>query len=139
MKSQIIGFVIAIIFVGLDSYSYAETGTGMSLKYISSCELDFNNDDKPDIAILLETNRDWELIVLLNVAKGYKAFLVSTGKPNMYLSCHFGKIVKETLAGKEKGRTYKTNGTYLQLTQPEGSSVVYFWDGNRFKEVWTSD
>lgn len=141
MKALIICILLTIELVGLNSYSYAETGTGMPLKYISSCELDFNNDDKSDIALLMETNRDRELIVLLSTTSGYNACLVSKDKPNMYLSCHFGKTVKETSAGKgkEEGMIYRTNGTYLQLTQPEGSSVVYFWDGNGFKEIWTSD
>ena len=41
---------------------------------------------------------------------GYNAFVVSRGKPNMYLSCHFGKSVIETSAGKGKGtgKVYKS-------------------------------
>ena len=113
----------------------------MPLKYIYSCEFDFNNDDEPDIALLVETIRGRELIILMKTVSGYNAFVVSRGKPNMYLSCHFGKSVIETSAGKGKGtgKVYKTPGTYIQLTQPEGSSVVYFWNGSGFKEVWTSD
>ena len=141
MKNWVVYFCCMVIYLGFSSYCYAETGTGIPLKYISSCELDFNDDEKPDIALLIETRRGWELIVLITNASGYNAIVVSRDKPNMYLSCHFGKTIKETLAGKgkDKGKAYETLGTYMQLTQPEGSSVAYFWDGKGFREVWTSD
>lgn len=141
MKKNIICVCCIIIFCSFSTDSFSEKGTGMPLKYIYSCEFDFNNDDEPDIALLVETIRGRELIILMKTVSGYNAFVVSRGKPNMYLSCHFGKSVIETSAGKGKGtgKVYKTPGTYIQLTQPEGSSVVYFWNGSGFKEVWTSD
>ena len=113
----------------------------MPIKYIDSCEIDLNNDNKPDIVLLVESAKGWELIVLMNIENGYKAYVLSTGKEGMYLSCHFGKEIRETSAGKGKreGKIYKTNGTYIKLTQPELSSVVYFWKDNAFQEVWTSD
>jgi hypothetical protein len=111
----------------------------MPLKYISSCELDLNNDGELDITLLVETLNGRELIVLIRKAEGYKAFVLSKDKPNMHLSCHFGKSVKETIAGNRKGRIFKTNGTYIKLTQPESSSIAYFWDNSGFKEVWTGD
>jgi len=142
MKKYII-YACLVFLSGISSNAFSEPGNGMPLKYISSCEMDFNNDEKSDIALLVETSRGRELIVLMNTISEYNAFVVSRGKPNMYLSCHFGKAVKETAAGKGKGEgegeVYKTMGTYIKLTQPEGSSVVYFWNGNGFKEVWTSD
>lgn len=139
MKKYLKYLFLPIIFVGFSSTSLAETGTGMPLKYISSCELDLNNDGNPDIALLIETIRGRELIVLLRTTHGYNAYIVSKGRPGMYLTCHFGKYVKETAAGEGKGKIYETNGTFIKLTLPEGSSVVYFWDGRTFKEVWTSD
>lgn len=130
-----------LIILGTVLYSSAETGAGMLLKYISGCELDLNGDNNADITLLLETTNGRQLIVLLSNSKGYNAFILSKDKPNMSLSCHFGKSIKETAAGKGKkdGREYHTLGTYIQLKQPEGSSVVYFWHQNGFKEVWTSD
>lgn len=143
MKNCIV-YLWIIIFIGSSSISFSETGSGMPLKYISSCELDFNNDNEPDIAFLVETTRGRELIVLMKTTGGYNAFAVSQekpGKPEMHLSCHFGKFIRETSAGKGKGegKIYKTNGTYIQLAYPEGSSVAYFWTGKGFKEVWTAD
>lgn len=141
MKKWIVHVYWIIIFICFSSNSFSETGDGIPLKYISSCELDFNNDSEPDIALLIETTKGRELIVLMKTATGYNTFVVSREKPNMHLSCHFGKSIKETSAGKGKkeGKVYKTPGSYIQLTQPEGSSVVYFWNGEGFKEVWTSD
>lgn len=138
----LVAILYFLIFVsGISSASFAESGTGAPLKYISSCEMDFNMDNVPDIALLVETVRGRELIILMRFADEYKAFTVSTGKPDMQLSCHFGQTVIETSAGKGNGtgKVYKTPGTYIELSQPEGSSVAYFWDGKGFKEVWTSD
>lgn len=141
MKKCIIYISWIIILSSFNSNSFSETGRGLPLKYISSCELDLDNNSEPDIALLVETIRGRELIILMKIASGYNSFVVSRGKPDMNLSCHFGKSIRETSAGKGKkqGKVYETPGTYIQLTLPEGSSVVYFWDGNGFKEVWTSD
>ncbi len=134
-----ISLIVAVSFFSSDSA--AETGSGMPLKYIASCELDFNADDKPDIAFLVETIRARELIVLMKTANGYNVFVVSKGKADMHLSCNFGKSIKETSAGSGTGKVYETPGSYIQLSQPEASSVVYYWNKNksRFQEVWTSD
>ena len=130
--------IAAITYYSTDAYSL--TGNGNPLKYISSCELDFNNDNEPDIALLIETLIGGrQLIVLMKTEKGYDSYVVQKDMPNMHLSCHFGKSIKETTAGKKEGKIFKTLGTYLKLTQPEGASVAYFWDGHGFVEVWTSD
>jgi hypothetical protein len=141
MKKWIVIHICGMILLCLHSNSFSETGSGMPVKYISSCELDLNNDNKPDIVLLVETTKGRELIVLMRANDGYTTFVLSRGKPNMHLSCHFGKSIKETSAGKGKreGKVYKTPGTYIQLAQPEGASAAYFWNGKGFKEVWTSD
>lgn len=132
---------LAVMVTGLYSFSLAATGTGLPLKNSSSCELDLNNDNEPDIALLVETRKGRELIVLMRTSSGYSANVVSRDKPDMNLSCYLGKSVVETTAGTGKvmGKVCKTPGAYIQLKQPEGSSVVYFWNGKGFTEVWTSD
>lgn len=108
---------------------------------VSSCQLDLNNDQQEDIALLVPTSAGWDLIVLLNTNEGYDTFVVSQRNPRMELSCHFGSTLRETSAGpgRRRGRTYHTNGTYLLLAQPEGAKVAYFWKGSSFQEVWTAD
>jgi len=140
---RIIFFVLSgclLLFILKPSSAIAQNlaGNGEPLKYISSCEIDLNNDGQPDIALLVETLLGQELIVLLRTNSGYNAFLVSKARPGMYLSCHFGRTVQESKA-LDGEKTYKTPGAYLELHQPEGASVAYFWDGYRFKEVWTAD
>ena len=139
MRHSILYVCCAVFLCIFAPQSFAEAGTGMPLKYISSCEIDLTDDDKTDIVFLVETIRGRELIVLIKTEKGYDAQLISTGKPNMHLSCHFGESIKETSAGGKKGRVHNTGGTYIKLTQPESSSVVYFWNNKTFQEVWTSD
>src|SRR3989344_6207147 len=121
-------FVTTSIF---NTNAISLTGSGSPLKYISSCELDFNNDDEPDMALLVETLRSRELIVLMKTDKGYDAYVLSKGASNRHLSCHFGKFIKETSAGKGKKeeKTHKTPGTYIKLAHPEGPSAAYFWNG----------
>jgi hypothetical protein len=136
--------ILAILIVTLGGSSNAMSwpGNGNPLKYISSCELDLNNDGESDVVLLVETLRGRELIVLMKTNAGYDAYEVAKANPSMHLSCHFGNAVKETDAGKkegDKGRVYKTPGTYIQLSQPEGSAVAYFWNGRGFTEVWTAD
>ncbi len=69
----------------LTSIVLAGSGSGMPLKYISSCEIDLNADNATDIAFLVETLKGRELIVLMKSVEGYDAFLVTTGKANMHL------------------------------------------------------
>ena len=139
MKTYLV--CLFVLLSGLNSPSFAQTGTGAPLKYISSCEIDLNNDGASDIALLVEMLRGRELIVLMRTTQGYSAFEVSTDKPNMHLSCHFGVSIIETSAGKGKGtgKVHNTPGAHIKLTLPESSSVVYFWNAKGFKEVWTSD
>jgi hypothetical protein len=114
------------------------TGAGDPLKYVSSCEMDFNGDGQPDMALLVDTLIGRQLIVLLKTAKGYDAYVVSRGRPEMYLSCHFGNTIYESKAFNN-AKTYKTPGSFLLLHQAEGASVGFFWEGTGFKEVWTAD
>ncbi len=129
-------FILSLSFVAI-----AASGNGMPVKYISSCELDFNNDDKADIALLIESTMGRELIVLMRNSNGFDSYVLRTGKQDMYMSCHFGMEIRETVAGKgeRKARIHKTNGTYLQAIYPESSSVAYYWKDDEFKTVWTSD
>ena len=140
MKQKVLlSLLIISVFCCLIKSDIAATVTGNSLKYISSCEIDLNNDGIPDVALLLETQTGRQLIVLLKTPNGYNGYVAATDKPDMYLSCHFGKTVTASKAVGEENITYTTPGAYLKLTLPEGSSAVYFWNGSGFTEVWTSD
>jgi len=101
--------------------SAAIAGDGVPLKYISSCQIDVNSDNELDMVILVETARGPELLALIKTAQGYNTYVVSKDKPDMYLSCHYGKMVTETLAGKgkETRKSYTTPGAYIELKQPE--------------------
>jgi hypothetical protein len=134
-------FSLFVLILYFPSSCFSQQGDGLPLKYISSCEIDLNNDNKTDIVLLVDTYNGRELIVLLKIDGGYRAFLLSNDKPNVHLSCHYDRFIQETSAGKGKknGKVYETNGTYIKLFQPESSSIVFFWDKNSFKEVWTSD
>jgi hypothetical protein len=106
---------VLIVMLGGNSNAMSWPGNGSPLKYVSSGELDLNNDGESEVARV---------------------------DSSMHLSCHFGNVLKETAAGKKgrnEGRVYKTPGTYIQPAQPESSAVAYFWNGRGFTEVWTAD
>lgn len=128
--------IMALVF---SSTSWGFSGDGMPFKYISSCELDLNGDQKADKALLIEGLNGRELLALLSKAKGYDTHVVVTGKENMFLTCKIGNEVKETIAGGGKGRVYKTPGAYLELIKPESSAAAFFWSKGSFQEVWTTD
>lgn len=130
-------FVVGTVLFGLSAWGF--TGDGMPLKFISSCEIDLNGDSKADKAILIEGLAGRELIALIAKKNGYEAFVVSSGKPHMYLNCKMGAEVKETEAGGGKGKVHKTPGAFLELIKPESSSVAFIWQDKAFKEVWTAD
>lgn len=130
-------FLIVLIILNAKAWSF--TGDGMPFKYISSCEIDLNGDSQADKALLIEGISGRELIALIANKKGYDAFIVSTGKEHMFLSCKFGAEVKETAAGGGIGRIVKAPGAFLELVKPESSSVAFVWSNGSFKEVWTSD
>jgi len=134
-------FVVAgILFI--NAALFGSSGAGTPFKYISSCEIDLNDDDRCDLAMLIETIEGRELIVLLRMEGGYEAFLLSRNiDENCHLSCHFGSTISETEAGdnSEARRQFEVPGAYLTLYQPEGAAIAYFWDGNGFMDIWISD
>ena len=139
MKKITVYLIVA--FCCLSSSSIADFESKIPLKYISSCELDFNNDGSEDIALLVETAKGRELIILMRKPEGFNAFLISNVGQYEYLSCYYGDSLQETAVGKKgkKRAVFKTSGTYLSLAHPEGPSRDYFWNGNGFTEVSTSD
>lgn len=112
------------------------------LRYVTGCEIDLNGDFETDITMVVETSRGRELIVLIRTAEGYNAFVLSKVEPYMDISCRIGKTVTETKVFSEdgsSGKVFQTPGAYLQLSEPEGASVAYFWNGSGFSEVWIAD
>ena len=115
MKKYITYALILIILLCLYFILLNEKLDAETIKYISSCELDLDNDNNTDLVLLIDTIRGRELIALIKIENGYKAYLIS------------------------KGKVYEINGAYIKLSVPESSSVVYFWTDSGFKEVWISD
>jgi hypothetical protein len=132
-------FSIAAIFILISPILFAEEKIPSS-----SCEsyiMDLNSDNLYDIVLLVKKGRMNELVVLIGTqADGYKSYTIDEHlAPDLVLSCHYGKTVRETVAGRSKGIVYNTGGAYIKLSQPEGGSMVYFWDGKGFKRIWTAD
>jgi hypothetical protein len=134
-------FALVVTIFAFCNASHAGTDNGTPVKYITSCEIDLNGDDKSDIALLIESVRGRELIVLLRTDNSYDAHLISSNVgENMFMSCHFGKTIRGIAdSAGSKDVVCETPGAYVELYQPEGASVAYYWNGSEFKEVWLSD
>lgn len=104
------------------------------------CRIDLNHDGKLDIALFITTrNGGGELIALLSKKSAYDAYFIDSYGGHLNLACRHGKHLQETTAARTKGRSFTTNGTYIEVYQPESSSAAYYWDGKKFKGVMTSD
>jgi len=106
---------------------------------MSSCEVDLNNDGSTDIARLADTAEGRILIILMKTNEGFQKHVVTKNFEGMSLRCRLGKTVAASEATPEKNKEYETPGAYIELKQPEGASVAFFWNGSGFTEVWTAD
>ena len=138
--NKCIAMLIFGVFMSRASYG----NEGLPIKFIQGCEADLNQDGVNDIALLYETSKNIELLVLLSdTSGGYTNFLISRDHVkylNMY--CQYGKQITETISGegkKNKIKTHVTNGVYLVLMQPESSSRAFYWKDDKFIQVWMSD
>lgn len=119
----------------------ADPRAGSPIGFVGGCEIDLNADGNTDYALLVNSGRSYELIVILRSREGSKSFIVNRSDSLRHLTCRSGRRITQTAAypGKKPGRTYSTNGAYLTLLQPESSEVAYYWSNGDFKEVWISD
>lgn len=134
--------IISLLFISsICNQAWADQQSGLPIDFVGGCEVDLNADGNLDMALLINTTKGYDLIVLMRFKTALRTFIVADANSKTFLSCHYGKKVKGTDAGpgKRDGKIYKINGAYLKLTQPETSSSVYFWSKDMFKEVWLSD
>lgn len=114
---------------------------GNPISFVGGCEADLDKDGDQDSALLIHTSRGYELIVILRSDQGAKSYVLNRSDAGRRLACKYGTEIKETGAGPDKGerRTFKIDGAYVTLLQPESSEVAYFWTAGDFKEVRLSD
>ena len=141
MRNTIVFGSFAAILFGLVLESpAAERGDGRPVRFLASCEMDFDDNGLWDVGLLMDTKAGLELVVLMREKKGFQTHKLHLAKSNSaILQCNIGNSIKETAAGGGKGRTLKTNGAYLKLIWPESSSAAFYWSGKEFKKVFTAD
>ena len=114
---------------------------GSPIAFAGGCKIDLNADGTEDTALLINSGKSYELIVIMRLKEATKSYVLNESNSMRYLACKRGKEIKETGAGpgKKAGRIHRTNGAYLTLLEPESSEAAYFWSDGAFKEVWLSD
>ena len=147
MSRSYLIFVLVAVLLSCNIYTnnvvHAESKAGAPLKFTSGCRIDLNGDKRNDTVLMIENgaSNSNELIVLISDGDGYKTYVLKRGDFNMYLSCNHGEKLLETKSGdgNKSPRVHQTNGAYIELIQPESSSVAYYWKERDFVEVWLSD
>ena len=90
--------------------------------------------------MLIESVKGRELIVLLRTKDGYETHVVSPNVPeSMYLKCGFGTTLEGHVGEQDSTKVVTIPGAYLEIYEPEGSSVGYYWDGRGFRNIWLAD
>ena len=137
--SNILAFFIS---ANISTSSYGASNA-TSLEYVYGCEIDLDGNHKDDLVILLNTRLGRKLVI--NMYKDPSSFFgyqIQDDISGMHLECMYGKIVRETAAGKGE-KTPKDivipHGAYIVLSLPEASSVAYFWENGKFRSVWLAD
>ena len=132
-----------LLFVSTFQGGLAQTvdEIGNPISFVSGCEADLDKDGDQDAALLIHTVSGYELIVIMRSDQGTKSYVLNRSDAGRRLACKYGTELRETGAGPDKGerRTFKIDGAYITLLQPESSEVAYFWMDGDFKEVWLSD
>jgi hypothetical protein len=120
---------IFIIMISINCAWSSDPLDGFPIAYVSGCEVDLNKDGINDNAVLLHTSNGYELIVVMRFIDNSKSHILYRSRELTYLSCRYGRQIKETVSGNEekRGRIYDVNGPYLALVQPEVSTVAFFW------------
>jgi hypothetical protein len=135
MKTAVTLFTLWAVLLAIPA-AHAQGKPVPTLQIEASCEVDLNADQTPDIALVAETSRGFELIVLMRRGRGYSTFVVHKGKQRMGLTCWRGK--KMPVPGS-KTKTVKTNGAYLVLEKRGKPFVAFYWARRTFQDVWADD
>jgi len=136
-RASVIFDVIVLLFFNLIIISVG--WSNLPIKYINGCQIDLDADGHYDLSLFIETLNGYELIILIKKEEGYKSYSFIENGNNLKLKGAYGYSIRETTSGDSQGRTFKTNGTYLIIEQPESSQLAIFWDGKKFKTIWLSD
>ena len=117
-----IGLFFTPLFAGNNDLT--AMGISRQISAIVSYAVDLNKDKKNDIVALfkLPTGEGLELLVLLNDGKSYITHKLMTFKHTPYL----------TIQGDYNNR-------YIEVINPENSSLEFHWIKDKFVEKWTAD
>ncbi|MEZ4320771.1 MAG: hypothetical protein R3F61_25035 [Myxococcota bacterium] len=117
------------------------TGDGQPLKYVSSCELDLDQNGAADIVMLVETVRGRELVALLTTDAGFDAHVIERlpASNGMHLRCSLERTLVASVAADNGGEAHETPGGYIELFKPESGSRSFYWRGDGFVTVVTGD
>jgi hypothetical protein len=113
---------------------------GEPLNYIIGFEHDLNADGKRDIVFQYFVEKHYLTLALLKQKDNYSVYLISKSIYKGFLECNFSKTLTFSTSDKKGiAKTLNIPGPYISIIYAESSSVIYYWDKEKFHEVWTSD
>ncbi len=126
------------------SIAHVQREATTAVECLAACEIDLTGDGEPDTVLYLRSDTGQRLVILVETAAGLSASswrVREHGVENLLLTCRHGSTLWETQAGpgKRTRKEHRTPGAFVELSQPEGGAVAYYWNGHGFTEVWTAD
>ena len=111
------------------------------VKFYKGCEVDFDNNGFTDVAMLVQTTKGVELMVIMKNKSGGRAFLLHEGSGLPRLSCRYKESVNAIvqIVGENKKAPHTINAHVIVMIRPEAATWLYYWEGNGFSELWLSD
>lgn len=119
----------------------ASSSNFVGLAVFDHCSADLNGDGFADLVLQVGTPDGFETIALLRMPGRYEAHFLARRSSRLELTCRLGEVVHAFPGTVPEGdaRTRKTPGAFVLLSQPEGSSAAYIWNGTSFDEFWVAD
>lgn len=119
--------------------------SGRPVRFYEGCEADFDGNGFTDVAMLVNTSRGVELIVIMkNMDDGRVFLLFESDEPvskSLHLSCQYEVSVDAIVqvVGENRKSPHTINANVIEMVYPEGAAWIYFWKENGFSDLWLSD
>jgi hypothetical protein len=103
-------------------------------------EVDLDHDTQNDIVLIVRSHDIRRLVIVMRWENQDLAFAYRLDS-NEKVRFARGRELNETKAGpgRTERKVHRTDGVYLELSQPEGARRAIYWNGKEFVEIWTAD
>ncbi len=134
--------IVVNFVIGTNLLAYQVPDEVVPINLLQGCQVDLNRDYIDDLVIFYKNYTGFELVAFLRDAHGYRGHILYKGNGiNLRIPCQYVDKIKETDAGRGNriGPAHVINNFSVFLNQPESSSSMFYWDVDRFIQIWIRD